>query len=75
MFAGKRVLDIGCHIGTISLQIAAHHAPANVLGVDIDPLMIKAAIANLHRVVNSEETKNQISLGKQSENVGVDQSM
>ena len=61
LFQGKRVLDIGCHIGSISLQIAAHYNPTQVLGIDIDPKMIKAAIANMQKLVNSEECKRQIA--------------
>jgi len=55
------VLDIGCHIGGQSLQIGAYYAPASVLGVDIDPLLISSAISNLHRTVNQAETKIEIA--------------
>ena len=37
--------------------------------------MIKAAIMNLHRAVNSLEAKNQISLRNNSEGLGGDESM
>jgi len=39
------------------LQIGAFYQPENVLGVDIDQAMVKAAIGNLHRMVNQEEFK------------------
>lgn len=55
LFEGKRVLDIGCHIGNIALQVAAMYSPKIIIGVDIDPVMIKAAINNMHKVINDEE--------------------
>lgn len=65
------MLDIGCHIGATSLQIASHYDPAKVLGIDIDPQLIKAAIANLHKKVNQEECKKQISEGTEREESGM----
>ena len=61
LFKGKKVLDIGCHIGAVSLQIAAFYEPASVLGIDIDPKLIKTAIENLQRVVNAAQTKKKIA--------------
>ena len=43
IFKDKRVLDIGCNYGATALQIAAFYAPDSVLGVDIDPQMVKSA--------------------------------
>jgi len=60
LFKDKRVLDIGCHIGSLSLQIGAHYDPESVLGIDIDPQMVKASISNLHRLVNCEEVKKEV---------------
>ena len=42
------------------MQIGAHYEPNSVLGVDIDAQMIKAAIGNLHRLVNAEEVKKEL---------------
>ena len=53
LFKGKRVLDIGCHVGATALQVAAHYAPESILGIDIDPKLIKAAISNLHKIINA----------------------
>ena len=55
MFKNKRVLDIGCHVGALTLQIAANFDPAQVLGVDIDESLVKSAITNLKRLVNRQQ--------------------
>ena len=49
------MLDVGCHIGSIAIQIAAMYSPKIVIGVDIDPAMVKAAINYMHKVINDEE--------------------
>ena len=51
LFIGKRVLDIGCHAGQVSLQIAAHCNPAIVIGIDIDERLIRNAIENVHYTI------------------------
>lgn len=37
------------------MQIAGMYDPNIVIGVDIDPLMITAAINQMHKVINDEE--------------------
>ena len=54
-FAGKRILDIGCHVGTVSLEIASRYEPLCVVGCDIDSKMIEVAVSNMHRIVNNTE--------------------
>ena len=54
VFKGKRVLDIGCNVGEIAMQIAALYDPRIVIGVDIDPMIITAAINNMHKAINDE---------------------
>lgn len=44
LFAGKRVLDLGCNAGNISLEIKGLGARA-VLGIDIDEVLIQQARA------------------------------
>ncbi|KAL7414971.1 Bicoid-interacting protein 3-domain-containing protein [Mrakia frigida] len=44
---GKRVLDIGCNSGQVSVEIAQKLDPAQVVGVDIDPQLIKSANTHL----------------------------
>ena len=43
LFKGKRVLDIGCNTGVVSMFIARNLDPQYVLGIDIDPVLIKKA--------------------------------
>ncbi|KAJ3326195.1 hypothetical protein HDV06_000071 [Boothiomyces sp. JEL0866] len=42
-FTGKRVCDIGCNAGRISIEIAKKFTPSYVEGVDIDPDLIRKA--------------------------------
>ena len=61
-FCGKRVLDIGCHIGTVSLEIAQRYEPAYVVGCDIDGKLIQAAIKNIQRSVNTTHQMNDLEV-------------
>lgn len=45
-FTGKRVLDLGCHNGIITLQIARYHNPSYIKGIDIDYRLINKAVTN-----------------------------
>ena len=65
-FCGKKILDIGCHIGSIALEIAQKYDPLSVVGCDIDSKLIEVAISNMHRVVNNTECTDLIN--KQHEN-------
>jgi len=49
-FAGKRVMDIGCNEGLVGLSIAVRCKPAKMLGVDIDPHLVKKAREKLARL-------------------------
>ena len=60
LFTHKRILDIGCHSGVVSLQIAAQFAPQIVIGVDIDRNLIKSAINNMHKIINDAESSEFI---------------
>ncbi|PVG03114.1 Bin3-domain-containing protein [Serendipita vermifera] len=42
-FKGKRVLDIGCNEGWVTIDIAQRFSPAKIIGVDIDASLIGAA--------------------------------
>ncbi|CDZ98454.1 Predicted methyltransferase [Phaffia rhodozyma] len=43
----KKVLDIGCNAGFVSVEIAQRMSPESVLGVDIDPSLIKRCETHL----------------------------
>lgn len=40
---GKKVLDVGCNTGAVSVELAQRFGPAKVVGVDIDPGLIRQA--------------------------------
>ena len=42
---GHRVLDLGCGTGTLTLMIKAAHPEADVVGLDVDPKVLKRAEA------------------------------
>ena len=46
---GTSILDIGCGPGTITLDLAERVAPAPVLGIDVAPAAIEAALAERER--------------------------
>jgi len=46
-FAGKKVLDIGCNGGQLTLLVARDFQPKKVLGCDIDDRLIKLATLNI----------------------------
>ncbi|KAI9345996.1 Bicoid-interacting protein 3-domain-containing protein [Zopfochytrium polystomum] len=45
-FRDKRVLDVGCNAGVVAVALAALCAPRFVLGLDIDPEMVRRARAH-----------------------------
>ena len=54
-FAGKRVLDVGCNEGLVGLSIAVRCKPAKMLGVDIDPHLVKKAREKRARLKRAAE--------------------
>ncbi|RKP13040.1 Bicoid-interacting protein 3-domain-containing protein, partial [Piptocephalis cylindrospora] len=49
-FRGKRVLDIGCNAGHLTVDLAMHYGPQSILGVDLDRELIRKAWAHVrHR--------------------------
>jgi 7SK snRNA methylphosphate capping enzyme len=40
---GKRILDLGCNSGKLTLELVSHFAAAEVVGVDLDPYLIQQA--------------------------------
>ncbi|TUJ24209.1 7SK snRNA methylphosphate capping enzyme [Bagarius yarrelli] len=58
-FRGKKVLDIGCNVGHVTLAIAKHWSPAHILGLDIDGGLVHAARQNLRHFL-SELQKQEV---------------
>ncbi|KAI8906694.1 Bicoid-interacting protein 3-domain-containing protein [Gorgonomyces haynaldii] len=63
-FQNKRMLDIGCHSGILTLEIAFLLQPKSVLGVDIDPQLIQQARSHLRvwRTQQYQETMDYFPL-------------
>ncbi|XP_051947366.1 7SK snRNA methylphosphate capping enzyme-like [Xyrauchen texanus] len=51
-FRGKKVLDVGCSTGHITLTIARYWSPNHILGVDIDGELVHAARQNLRHFLS-----------------------
>lgn len=65
-FAGKKVLDIGCHAGIVTLQIAKHYKPASIKGIDIDYRLVNEAV----RHWTSEDSLAQVEKARKLESTG-----
>lgn len=48
-FRGKRVIDVGCNSGHVSIDIASQFEPISVTGIDIDPVLIRKARNQLYK--------------------------
>ena len=59
-FIGRRVLDIGCFEGNLTLQIALAFSPDIAIGIDIDYRAVRMAIKNMHKVVNEHTIRSEI---------------
>ncbi|KAA0706439.1 7SK snRNA methylphosphate capping enzyme [Triplophysa tibetana] len=51
-FHNKKVLDVGCNTGHITLAIARHWSPARIMGVDIEEELVHAARLNLRHFLS-----------------------
>ncbi|XP_061154541.1 7SK snRNA methylphosphate capping enzyme isoform X2 [Syngnathus typhle] len=51
-FEGKRVLDLGCNSGHLTLYIAKTLRPARILGLDIDNGLVHAARKNIRHYLS-----------------------
>lgn len=63
-FRGKRALDIGCGTGHVTLFVARTCSPAHILGVELDPHLVRAANQNVrhflsHDLVRKERARRQ----------------
>lgn len=61
-FKDKDVLDIGCNIGNVTLQVGREFGPRRVLGIDIDSSLIRAANKYLRCCIQDHQsTKSSLS--------------
>ncbi|KAJ3040844.1 hypothetical protein HK097_002448, partial [Rhizophlyctis rosea] len=51
-FTNKRVLDVGCNAGVLTIQVAMLFGPREIEGVDIDPGLIRKAKKNVGEWAN-----------------------
>lgn len=58
-FNGKRVLDIGCNSGNITISIAKKYDPTFIHGIDIDESLIKKANTNLRVAYSLGDPKDK----------------
>ncbi|XP_017541783.2 7SK snRNA methylphosphate capping enzyme [Pygocentrus nattereri] len=61
-FRGRKVLDVGCNVGHVTLAIAKHWSPAHILGLDIDGRLVHAARQNLRHFL-SELQRQEVQRG------------
>ena len=62
---GKRVLDIGCGSGAITLSLALDHGAAHVVGVDVETDVCTAAQARINRAgATNRVTIKQVTPGR-----------
>lgn len=64
-FKNKRVLDIGCNIGTLTLLIAQAFEPSYIEGIDIDYRLIKIAIKSTNKIITDNNIYTSL-LNKQN---------
>ena len=56
-FQDKTVLDVGCNIGNVTLEIARDFSPKHILGIDIDSSLIRAANKYLRCAIQENISK------------------
>ena len=52
-FFNKTVLDIGCNVGYVTCFIACNFNPKKIVGIDIDPELIKSAKKNIRNYLEN----------------------
>jgi len=65
-FAGKKVLDIGCNGGQLTLLVARDFQAEEVLGCDIDERLIKAATININNYSVKPSGPHALAPGEES---------
>lgn len=56
-FEKKKVLDIGCNVGFVTMAIAHRFAPSSIVGLDIDKKLIQTAFNILRKTFGSASNK------------------
>lgn len=64
-FRRKKVLDLGCNTGHVTLAIAKHWNPTHILGLDIDGGLIRAARQNLRHYLSEVQPRESQSQSAQ----------
>ncbi|XP_014783515.1 7SK snRNA methylphosphate capping enzyme [Octopus bimaculoides] len=54
-FEGKKVLDIGCNVGHLTLFVAREFKPQMIVGLDIDSKLISAARNNIRHYMSKND--------------------
>lgn len=49
-FRGKRILDIGCNSGFVTINVAKKFQPKSIVGIDIDAELINTARRQLEKI-------------------------
>uniref|UniRef100_A0A0N4ZQJ4 RNA methyltransferase n=1 Tax=Parastrongyloides trichosuri TaxID=131310 RepID=A0A0N4ZQJ4_PARTI len=52
-FKMKKILDIGCNVGAVTLTIAKNYSPQMIIGIDIDSHLIGVARKNIRHYCDS----------------------
>lgn len=73
-FRDKKVLDIGCGTGHVTLAIARRYDPTHILGVELDERLVNAARQNIrhflsHDLVVKERSSKMGAKGRNEEKV------
>lgn len=53
-FRDKKVLDVGCGAGHVTLAIARHFNPSHILGVELDERLVHAAKQNIRHFLSHD---------------------
>lgn len=59
LFSEKRVLDLGCNSGNITIALAVEYKPSYIKGVDIDEGLIRKANTNLRVTYSLSDPKGE----------------
>lgn len=59
---GKRVLDVGCNTGVLTVMLAKQYHPQLMFGIDIDNTLVSRCISTLRSEQQSAEMQAAASL-------------